>query len=45
MKTTMTQNVDELCDQIDNLKATVGLFYDFKRSRSISRSQSRFASC
>jgi hypothetical protein len=31
MKTTMTQKVDELYDQLDNLEAMCGLFYDFKK--------------
>jgi hypothetical protein len=31
VKTTMTQKVDELYNQLDNLKDLVGLFYDFKR--------------
>jgi hypothetical protein len=30
MKTTLAQQVDELYDQLDNLKAMSGLFYDFK---------------
>ena len=30
MKTTLTQAIDELYDQLDNLEAMSGLFYDFK---------------